>query len=325
MFIYQRGDSLDPITHGIIGIAISAFSGSAPSIDNPATLGCMVGAMMPDTDFVIRLFKDELHYLKHHRGFSHSVPMLALMSGGVALALTYLMGFQSLFTVFVWTFIGALSHTIFDMFNSYGAMLFTKKKKLNLLSLYDPVVSVAALFLILKRDHSPVELALTAAIVALYLAGRYVNRRCCEKRVVEHYSGHLQVETVRLMPSLKMFHKWDFVMSTKTHSVVGTVGMTGKGIKVVRSYRNAHEKINEFFETTSVGKYFSDFTPNYHLIPTFNRADKTVEIKAIDLRYHFRNEFMHHATVVVDDENNVLESYFRPYSYHKKISVTEAA
>jgi inner membrane protein len=251
--------------------------------------------------------------------------MIALMSGVVAFVLMHIMGFQSFLDVFVWTLIGGISHTVFDMLNSYGAMLFTKKKKLNLLSLYDPVISLAAFFLIVKRGHSAVELAITALAVVIYLAGRFLNRRYCEKKIVGHFSDHLDVESVRVMPSLKMFHKWDFVLSASTHSVVGSIGMDGKRISVVKSYRNPDERVSAYFESTSVGKYFGDFTPNYHLVPNFNREDNTVEIKAIDLRYHFRNEFMHHATVFVDFDRNIVESHFRPYKYSKKISVVEAA
>ena len=54
---------MDPITHGLVGVALSAFSGRAVSMDNPLTMGAMLGAMSPDLDFVIRIFKDDAAYL----------------------------------------------------------------------------------------------------------------------------------------------------------------------------------------------------------------------------------------------------------------------
>lgn len=316
---------MDPVTHSVIGIAISAFSGSPVGMDNPATIGCMVGAVLPDIDFVVRIFKGDLHYLKHHRGITHSLPMLILLSAGASLVMAGMIGLGYLLELFAWTFIGALSHTAFDILNSYGAKIFKKKRKLNLLALYDPVISAAALFLILKQNHTTLDLTLTLSTVVLYLFGKSINRKFCEQKVREHFKKGYSIESIRMMPSLKVFYKWDFVISSKSHSIVGKVDVLSKKIEIIATLRNSDEKIKKAFEETELGKYFGAFTPNYHLVPTFNRMDNTLEIKAIDLRYHFKNEFMHHASLVVDQDDNILESYFRPYKYHRKISVAETA
>lgn len=132
---------MDPISHGIIGVAISSFSGQPVAINSAITVGSMLGAMSPDLDFVIRIFKDDVSYLENHRGFSHSVPMLFAFSLGITMMLA-IMPFEnfSFLTTFFWTFLGALSHTFFDILNSYGARLLKHKMKGNILTLYDPIV-----------------------------------------------------------------------------------------------------------------------------------------------------------------------------------------
>ncbi len=47
---------MDPLTHGVIGLAISSFSGQAVSLDNPVSIGAALGAMSPDIDVISRLF-----------------------------------------------------------------------------------------------------------------------------------------------------------------------------------------------------------------------------------------------------------------------------
>jgi inner membrane protein len=316
---------LDPITHGVIGLAISSFSGTPVSPENPISIGCMIGAMMPDIDFVIRIFKNDMAYLKHHRGFTHSVPALFILSAGVAALLSLFFGFESFIMTMLWTFIGGLSHTAFDVLNSYGAMIFKKKRKLNILTLYDPVVAAVSLFLIFTKNHSFVANAISVLILAVYLAFKYLNRNLCESKVLEFFSMKHEVVSLRLMPSLKVFYKWDFVISTSTHSIVGNIHSSSFDINITQKFRNTNYETIEIFKNTTLGKYFDDFTPNYHLVPTYNRLDNTVEIKAIDLRYHFRNDFLHHGTIVIDNEKNIVESYFRPYKYTKKISVPETA
>lgn len=64
---------MDPVTHGVIGLAISAFSGDPVSLVNPVSLGCAIGAMSPDIDIIAKI-KGDYVYLKHHRGLTHSFP-----------------------------------------------------------------------------------------------------------------------------------------------------------------------------------------------------------------------------------------------------------
>ncbi len=316
---------MDPVTHGVIGLAISAFNGDPVSLSNPISIGCAIGAMAPDIDVVVRIFKDDFHYLKHHRGFSHSLPSLLALSGIITLGLGRFYGDVNYLSLFIWTFIGAFSHTFFDILNSYGAKLlapFTEKKfKANLLMLYDPVISILCILLIVNRRVSSVFLTAISGIFIMYLAGRYWMRKRAEKIVEKYYSSGYKLIKIDILPALMAFHKWDFVVDTNSHSIVGQVNLFNKKINVRKKFKKPKEEIVKLFNRTNVGRYFSSFSPIFHI--TQDHEQGNLVLKSIDLRYYLKNNFMHHATVVYDEQMNLIHSFFQPYNVNKYIPVTE--
>jgi len=314
---------VDPITHGVIGLALSSFSGQAVSLDNPVSIGAALGAMSPDIDVVSRLFFDDMVYCKHHRGFSHSLPSLLVLAGGITFGLSFMFPEMLIWQVFLWTFLGAVSHTAFDIMNSYGAMLLKKKVKANLLSLYDPVLSVIALFLIFFRYHNVISLTTAGGLFFVYLGIRIWMKKNARKRIAAHFGHGYSIEEVEILPSLKVFYKWDFIVHSSSHDIVGNFNQFSGKFKVIQKLTKKQKHFKDIFMNTNVGAYFSDFTPNFH-VTSFQEMEHTV-LKVTDLRYHFKGNFMHHAEVRLDESMNVIESYFQPYSQNKRIPVMESA
>ncbi len=313
---------MDPITHGIIGLGISAFSGDPVSLLNPVSVGAALGAMSPDLDAVTRIFYDDKVYLRHHRGRSHSVPFLVLFSFMITGALSLMFPDFNFLKVLGFTFLGALSHTFFDILNSYGAMLFTKKRKLSILMLYDPLVSVVALFLIFYRSHNLYTYSGALLLVGLYIIGRYLMRRRVEKSLETVFSNGYSVTKICVMPALMAFHKWDFIINTRSHNLVGQYNLL-KGSFVIRKKFKKNQEARKLVLGTSLGKYFSDFSPNFHVVEV--PKDTGCELKVVDLRYFLRGEFMHHGLVELDQHRRVMASYFMPYSLQRRIALNERA
>jgi len=71
---------MDPITHGVVGLAMAAYTGEAISIASPYAMSSLLGAVIPDADIVMQ-FKGDYSYLKNHRGMSHSIPFIFCMEG----------------------------------------------------------------------------------------------------------------------------------------------------------------------------------------------------------------------------------------------------
>lgn len=316
---------MDPVTHGVIGLAISAFNGDPVSLANPVSIGCAIGAMAPDIDVVVRLFKDDYYYLKHHRGLSHSIPSLLILSGIITFGLGRVFGDMNYLSVFLWTLLGAFSHTVFDILNSYGAKLlapFTEKKlKASLLMLYDPVITMLCFMLIFKRNISNTFLSAVFLIFIIYIGARYEMRKRAEKIVQRHYADGYKLIKVNVLPALIAFQKWDFVVDTNSHNIVGQVNIFNNKIYVREKFKKPNDEIVELFNSTNVGKYFNDFSPILHIDHSEEMGN--LVLKIIDLRYYIKNNFMHHATVVFDEQMNIIESFFQPYDINKYIPVAE--
>jgi inner membrane protein len=315
---------MDPVTHGVIGLAISAFSGNPVTLSNPVSLGCAIGAMAPDIDIIGKIWGDYV-YLKHHRGITHSVPALmglaAIITGGLSF---FYADFPSLQVLF-WTFVGCLSHTFFDILNSYGAKLlmpFTKKKsKVGILMLYDPVITVLAFLLISNKQSTPWFLLLISTVFILYLGSRWFVKQSLMKFVEIYYSHGYKVINVEILPALMAFYKWDFIVNTNSHNIVGQINMVSKKITERKKFKRPDQETIELFEDTNIGKYFKDFSTNYHIFRAYE-GDQIV-LKSIDLRYFLKNNFMHHATAIYDRERNISHSFFHPYKIQRRILVTE--
>lgn len=321
---------MDPLTHGLVGAALSTFSGTAAGFDNPITIGAMLGAMSPDLDFVIRIFKNDAAYLEHHRGVSHTVPFLAGFSVAITLILSQ-MGFVAFdfWLTLLWTFVGALSHTGLDILNSYGAKFIKRKLKVNILTLYDPVITLVGIFLIFNGENTLLELTGASVIVASYL---YVRSRSksSARMVLQSYfcESHLNV-SVHVMPALKAFHKWDYVVHTDSHDIVGTYnpikGLLDKrkGIEIIKTFKRNEVCYYDVFRATEVGRIFTHFSPNLHINVTHDDENDQIVLRAVDLRYFFKENFMHHATLVLDKELNHISSFLHPYKINKAIPVYE--
>ncbi|WP_129596822.1 metal-dependent hydrolase [Anaerophilus nitritogenes] len=314
---------MDPLTHGVIGLAISAFSGDPVSLTHPISLGCAIGAMSPDIDIIAKV-KGDYTYLKHHRGISHSLPSLIGLSIIITIGLSFFFQFQFLQVLF-WTFLGCLSHTVFDILNSYGAKLFmpfTKKKSMiGILMLYDPVITLLCILLIFVREKSFVFYSLIGITFFLYLGFRYCMKIYAKKIVEKYYHNGYKIVDINILPALMAFHKWDFIVSTTTYHLVGQVNFINGKVSERKKFKKPQDEVVKMFQQTNVGKYFKEFTPIYHVIQ-LEKQDNII-LKSIDLRYYFRNNFMHHATVIYDDEKNIVESFFHPYHLTKNIPVLE--
>jgi inner membrane protein len=133
---------MDPVTHIVTGVALSQFV-SAPSRAWAAAAGFFF-AILPDLDYITTL-NNRLSYLKHHRGFTHSIFALFLFVFLIA-GLGRLLGGPRWFRPLL--IIGLLvltSHLFLDWTTSYGTQLlnpFTRAKlSLDWVFIIDPYLT----------------------------------------------------------------------------------------------------------------------------------------------------------------------------------------
>lgn len=311
---------MDPVTHGLIGLGISAFSGNPVALSNPVSIGCAIGAMSPDLDVIIRVFKDDYEYITKHRGVSHSIPALAGFAIVITFALAYFYPDMNVKQVLLWTFLGGLSHTLFDMMNSYGARLFSRKRKVNLLTLYDPIIWTLTLFLIFYNYNPLVSHSLIGCIFFIYLGGRYYLRERARKNIIAHYNQD-ELRDVTVLPGLKHFYKWDYIIRTKHHSIVGDYNTITQNFKETQRFEKLDQDTEALFQRSNLGKHFKDWSSNYHVFKV--EEEHKIILRAVDLRYYFNNEFMHKASLEIDKKTNAIESFFHPYRLETRIPIAE--
>lgn len=115
---------MDNLTHTLFGLVLAktGLERSTPK----ATLALVIGANLPDIDVVSWLGGD-LSYLKHHRGFSHSLAGLFCQASLLAAILLVVhrvrsraAAHASFRMLFLMSLAGLGSHSLLDYTNSYG-------------------------------------------------------------------------------------------------------------------------------------------------------------------------------------------------------------
>lgn len=318
------GDKMDPITHGIIGLGISTLSGE-PSTINPITIGSILGAMSPDIDIVMKYWGD-YKYLKHHRGPTHSIVSLIGLSLVISAGLYFMFNDYSFAKIFIWTFLGSLSHTFFDALNSYGVrpfMPFTKRKYLaNLLMLYDPILTVLSISLVFLQISRTSKIIIALFTVAVYILFRIITRNKVHRLLAKEFNLDMSYDKLYILPDLMNFFKWDFIIENDTYKLVGKINYVNNKLKIVKILENKNHRLIEEAYSTELGVYFNEFTSSIIHTEITENEDKTV-LKLIDLRYYLKNNFMHHATIEFNTDKEHVKSVFHPYKFEKQILVEE--
>jgi len=152
---------MDLATHTLTGFLLSR-TGMNKSLGRSATVALVVGAVLPDIDFLAGL-NGGLSALKFHRDLTHSFFGGFLLALALA-ALIYRFSSTKRFWPLVGLgYLGILSHIFLDVITSFGTQVFSpfsrERYALDLTSLIDPyftsILVLSILLASLKRDKAP--------------------------------------------------------------------------------------------------------------------------------------------------------------------------
>ena len=130
---------MDPVTHIAAGVLLGqAAKDRFPGVRALVPLSALA-AWMPDVDNIVTFFGAEA-YMRHHRGYTHSLLGGALMAWLLALVVSRFAGGAKASRLFVLFYLGVLSHLFLDCITSYGTGVF--------LPFSDVRVSVPSVFII---------------------------------------------------------------------------------------------------------------------------------------------------------------------------------
>lgn len=310
---------MDPFTHGVIGLALAKATGNEISVADAATAAVVVGAVFPDIDIVFQKWGDHV-YLKNHRGITHSIVGLLTSSIFIAFVLNFFYSDIGFLNLAFWALLGGVSHTFFDIFNSYGAKLLwpfiNKKYSLSLLVIFDPIFLISILGYIFTSGKLQ-NIFIVSFVV--YLLLRLVMRRCVLKYLKKKF-GEVS-KKIFLLPSMTGLFRWHFILDKDTCSVVGEKNIFKRDIKIIENLNKIQDEALEKVSDSNVGRFFADFTPIFHV----NRQliAGTTRYTFIDMRYYMRNNFLHHAILEIDENGNIITSSFNPYSIKRASVIPE--
>lgn len=312
-------NEMDPVTHVLVGITIANFSGSSSSWLNPATVASIVGSLLPDADIVFQLGGDVL-YLKHHRGFSHSLVGLSLLSVSAGLFLHQAYNFTPIHVLLLWTFLGCLSHLVIDVLNSYGAQILWpfKRRKFScgLLTLFDPVITG---LLLGGLWGSWLSVRSVSGLVLGYVGFRVVMREMVRTALKQAYAPGAKIA---VFPSQLGLLCWDFIIETAEEQIVGYCRWLPRHWETRRRLKRQNEnQVINLAKQTKLGQMFCSFSPFVHIFYT-QSEDKHI-VNFLDLRYFLKNDFMHSATVVFDASLELLDSILHPYHKNRQVRITD--
>ncbi|NLW23769.1 MAG: metal-dependent hydrolase [Clostridia bacterium] len=312
---------MDPVTHVVVGAALAVVGGAEVSLTSPVLMVTTLGAVAPDMDIIYQYW-GHYAYLKHHRGISHSLPGLLAFASLISGLLSMVFPGTSFFMLFLWAFLGGLSHTFLDLLNSYGVMIFypfsRKKYTLNLLMITDPVLIGFSLALIYAGWRKSILVFPLFLIIIGYLILRLAMRRKAERLINGYYGA--SIEKLVVMPAFSSLINWDFIVRVNNKNIVGQINIITGKIKIHKRLKLRKEALKEILEKTKIGKFFKEFTPLLHI--DYRIEGNKIIGRFTDLRYYVRNGFLHQATVILDNSSYQVEkALFQPYNPKNKIEI----
>ncbi len=308
---------MDPITHGLIGIALSTLSGHSIQLNDPVFLGCTLGAMLPDLDIIAHV-KGRLNYLLKHRGASHSLIALTGMALGLSTALYIVYPTTSWTTVFFWTLLGTMSHGIMDLLNSYGAELlwpFSRKKiTVDMIMLSDPVV-LSSFFVSFMISLKSPDLAESSSIIALLISALYLGyRHLGQRKTRDRLMGIYQInerDQVKVLPAMYHPFTWNFILFQGDFVRFGIIrNQTPSICRVLPKFDEDNPSVSNALEG-SLAEIFSQFTPYYHVIAHVSDEEEC-SVEFLDLRYWAKGDFIYTGNVFLNEDGKIAQEIFHP-------------
>ena len=313
----KGGPILDTGTHIVMGFALGGIATLDPHVTvNPATthaviLGTLIGSQAPDLDTILKL-RNNAHYIKNHRGITHSIPAVLLWPILITGALLFFYPEANLLSLWMWTFIGVILHVFVDIFNAYGTQALRpfshKWVALGVINTFDPFIFLMHLVGIIVWKfglHPGVTFFSVYAILLVYYIIRFRMRNKVEAAVRAKIDE--KITEVIISPTYR-FSQWHIAVITE------------KYFYVARSVNNELILHDQFVkrpipDTPVINAAIKDknLAAFLHFSPVYrwevDEYDDYYEVRFIDLRYRSKGHYPFVAVVQLDLDLNIITSY----------------
>lgn len=308
---------MDNLTHTLTGIGLAAMAHGTASVAGDPRLaqavfwGVAITSQAPDLDIVLRL-KGNSAYLKHHRGFSHSIPAQLLIPSVATLAVMLFFPGVSWPVVWLWSYLGVLLHVFMDLLTAYGTRAFwplsDKMYALDILLIVDLVIitlfGTGALLWFLGRFGPVAVFRVVWVLTALYLALRGFVQYRLKKAVRAKFKD---APALSLIPTLHLLN-WNFVAETDDRFWAGVISWPNK-VEVEKAFPKIPEDrvIAAAWEAPGA-RVFVEFAR--HMWVAREETPDGHKVYFSDLRFLFGDKIPFTATVFLDRDLKVVDERF---------------
>ena len=313
---------MDTLSHALVGIAVAGLSGHLLQIGDPIYLASIIGAQAPDFD-IIACVRGKFALLRQHRAYSHSIPGLIMWSGLIMAVFFLALPGVPPADIFIWSFLGGLSHIIIDFFNAHGAAVLwpfnRERRSFGLLNVFDPLlltIMVAIFTLGVPAQETSLLFFLTTGLYAML---RYLLKIRATTWLKRHFDN-VSLLRVLVMPSLKSLFFWDFVVETTDSYHVGHVGTFTQSLTVHTDLaKQTLSPAAQGAQKTILGEFFTSFTPFSYFAEQQDADHQARFVHIYDLRYFFNQSFLHSATIILGNDQQPCDSYIKTQGHTIKI------
>lgn len=297
---------MDPITHGLAGVAINNLGFRRKS----AFWVLLLSSLAPDFDYITRFWGADV-FLRYHRGITHGI--LALFIVPIIMGLIF--GRKKDF--FYYSFLACLAyaaHLFMDLTTQYGTRILSpldwQQYSLDLIFIIDPYITLglllsAILCKVNKKKTAAIAL-ITVFLLIAYTGGRYY----LHGKTRDFLRERLDANTYKVCPLPNDFLRWWFIAKSGNEIKVGFADLFTQRICVQETYwTDNKDPYIERSRENRVVKNFLHFA-KYPYAEVVREKDKTIVVWR-ELAYSFRAGDHFVAKVVFDREGRVLKSFFK--------------
>jgi inner membrane protein len=309
---------MDTVTHAVTGLALGALAQGISGTGNDQThtalmWAALVASQAPDFDVLVRLIGGKTSYLKYHRTFTHTLPIMIISSGILTIFLKYFYPLAVWQPVFIWSLIAMLIHVLMDLTTSYGTKALWPLNK-NMLALdwvmiVDPVIllilgGAVAVWYFNSLPTIPLFVT-TFTITLIYI----IIRGFLHKTLVESIQKRYTDGTCSVIPTFSI-NNWNFVIEKEMTDnaklfIVGSISLHPRKIVVEKEYTCTGSPQLSVAKQSNLGKTFVNFAR--HLAVWQQQGNNGTIITLADLRFRFGDKYPFAAHIGLNDNLQVTK------------------
>lgn len=309
---------MDTGTHFAIGLGLAGLAHIDPVVADNATaatavlIGTVLGSQAPDADGLLR-FKGNAMYIKNHRGFSHSLPFMAIWSWLITFLLWLSFPGVPVLHLGAWVTAAIVLHVFTDLFNTYGTQAFRpfsdRWVSWNIIHIFDPVIFASHVLALLMWAAHTAPPAYLFSVLYMFLAFYYIWRTVVhfrlEKGLRHKDADYADNDRYNLIPTFNI-NAWNVIKLRQNGSYMLGELKNGKlqWIDQVSSCDHPAAEASKRHPDIAAFLYFSS-----HACAKVKEHAWGYEVRWFDVRYRHRKHYPFVGVLLADQQMRTLDCY----------------